>query len=95
MNNLPTAEEMASKWEYDNMNAMGTEKQGSKDLSIAAFMQEFAKLHCEAQLKAIIKNVTTKERKKIHKCSSGSEYSYTAVIDKKSIINAYNLNNIK
>jgi hypothetical protein len=64
-------------------------------MTISEAMIEFTKLHCEAQLKAIIKNVTTKERKKIHKCSSGSEYSYTAVIDKKSIINAYNLNNIK
>lgn len=56
---------------------------------------KFAKLHCEAQLKAILENVTIKERKKIHKCSSGSEYSYTTVVDKDSIANAYDLNQIK
>lgn len=87
MSNIPTAEEMALKWEYANMNAMGTEKQGSKELSIAAFMIEFAKLHCEAQLKAILEKADTKLEKGVM-----DEYR---VVDKDSIINAYGLNQIK
>jgi len=91
MNNLPTAEEMASKWEYDNMNAMGTKKQGSKELSIAAFMQEFAKLHCKAQLKAILENVQISWENDIIK----NAYENNTWVDEESIINAYPIDNIK
>ena len=53
MNNIPTAEEMGIKWEEASMNAMGTSKQGSPEISLAYFFKEFAKLHVEAALKAV------------------------------------------
>lgn len=83
MSNIPTAEEMALKWEYANMNAMGTEKQGSKELSIATFMIEFAKLHVQAALKAASENV---------EIDGNIPEDW---INKNSIINAYPIDNIK
>jgi hypothetical protein len=50
-------------------------------------MIEFAKLHCEAQLKAILEKADTKLEKGVM-----DEYR---VVDEDSIINAYNLNQIK
>jgi hypothetical protein len=58
-------------------------------------INELITIHVQLALEAAAENVTTKERKKIHKCSSGIEYSYTTVIDKKSIINSYPIDNIK
>jgi len=54
-------------------------------------MIEFAKLHCEAQLKAILEKAKTKIE---WEGNTGSEY-YGIVVDKDSIINAYDLNKIK
>ena len=54
-------------------------------------MIEFAKLHCEAQLKAILENVKTK--KDIAIFAEGT-YEQT-VVDENSIINAYDINQIK
>jgi hypothetical protein len=50
-------------------------------------MIEFARLNCEAQLKAILQKVTTK----VEYSGIGEEI----IIDKDSIINAYPLNQIK
>jgi hypothetical protein len=51
-------------------------------------MIDFAKLHCKAQLKAILENVNID-------LSEVESVFGEPKIDKDSIINAYNLNNIK
>jgi hypothetical protein len=56
-------------------------------------MIEFAKLHCEAQLKAILENAKTNLIE--DECPLTGQLFETREIDKDSIINAYNLNNIK
>lgn len=57
---------------------------GMTDL-IVPLMVEFAVLHCAAQLDAILENLSM-----IQECGTCSQ-----VIDTDSIINAYNLNDIK
>lgn len=83
MSNIPTAEEF-----IQNYN-MEFNKDGKSPL--VHILIEFAKLHCEAQLKAILKNVKTKDE---WEGNTGSEYCDT-VVDKDSIKNAYDLNQIK
>ena len=57
-------------------------------------MIEFAKLKCEEQLTAILENVKTKDDYSF--CgNTGSEYPPDTIVDKDSILNAYDLNNIK
>jgi hypothetical protein len=80
MENNITAKKLFDKMLSENDETTSTE-----------MMIEFAKLHCEAQLKAILKNVRTKNE---WEGNTGSEYCDT-VVDRDSIINAYNLNNIK
>ena len=58
--------------------------------AIQESMIEFAKLHCEAQLKAILENVKVKTI-----VTSGGLRIKKTIIDKDSIIKAYNLNDIK
>ena len=54
-------------------------------------MIEFAKIHCELQLKTILNNVRIKDE---WSGNTGSEYCDT-VVDRESIINAYPIENIK
>jgi hypothetical protein len=84
-NNILTAEELYFKVTSCVMN--------HKDIKTA--MIEFAKLHCEAQLKAILENVKTKEDPYSYTGNTGSEYPPDIIVDKNSIIKAYNFNNIK
>jgi hypothetical protein len=58
---------------------------------------EFAKLHCEAQLKAILENACMKEYNQgdWDTCWISNDMEDAYVLDKNSIINAYNLNQIK
>jgi hypothetical protein len=58
-------------------------------------MVAFAKLHCEAQLKAILENVRTKDDPYSYTGNTGSEYPPDVIVDEDSIINAYDLNQIK
>jgi len=98
-NKLPTSEEyFLNRYFSNNISEehkkiwLLANKQAKESINI---MIEFTKLHLEAQKEAILKNVKTKERKRIFKASSGTEYGYTTVIDKNSIKNAYPLNNVK
>jgi 2-polyprenyl-3-methyl-5-hydroxy-6-metoxy-1,4-benzoquinol methylase len=59
--------------------------------NIKQAMIEFAKYHCKSQLEAILNDVKTKND---WEGNTGSEY-YDIIVDMDSIINAYNLNNIK
>ena len=76
-NTVPTAEEFLK----DNMSSP------TKGWSEKKRLIEFARLHCEAQLKAILEKVETK----IEYSGIGEE----VIIDKDSIIEAYPLNQIK
>jgi hypothetical protein len=80
-NKIPTAEEFALKY--------GVEKVVSH-VTLTRMIQ-FAKLHCEEQLNAILKNVTIKNE---WSGNTGSEYCDT-VVDMNSIRTAYDLNSIK
>lgn len=77
-NTIPTAEEA---WNDFHFNYKGDEN------SLLEAMRHFARLHCKAQLKAILKNVSTK----VEYSGIGEE----VIVDKDSIINAYPLNQIK
>lgn len=72
MSNIPTAKEFYDKHYSDDP---------------VVIMRDYAKLHCEAQLKAILEKADTKLEKGVM-----DEYR---VVDKDSIINAYDLNQIK
>lgn len=76
-NTIPTAEEFYLKNTSTKVCSWYVKDQ----------MIEFARLHCEAQLKAILKNVSTK----VEYSGIGEE----VIVDKDSIINAYPLNQIK
>jgi len=86
-NKLPTAEEFLKE------NSVV----GMIDLMVP-LMTEFAILHCKAQLEAVLENLSM-----IQECGSKSRETCNAVrcnscwrvVDTDSIINAYNLNNIK
>jgi hypothetical protein len=85
-NKIPTVEEiLKNKETYD-------EEYLTVSISDATeAMIEFAKLHCAAQLKAILENVKTKSDVAIFQ---EGQYTQT-VMNKDSIINAYDLNQIK
>jgi hypothetical protein len=65
--------------------------------TIALWFKEFTKLHCEAQLKAILENACMKEYNQgdWDTCWISNDMGDAYVLDKNSIINAYNLNQIK
>jgi hypothetical protein len=80
MNKIPTAEEWLKHFEEN----------AYPDTPISECMIEFAKLHVEAQLKAILKNV------QMTGIAYGNDKSITDYeVDKESIINAYPLDQIK
>jgi len=59
-------------------------------------MIEFAKYHCEEQLKAILENVKLGNKQIIFRDKEKENgYLDLPIVDKESIINAYDLNNIK
>ncbi len=74
MEKTPTAEEFALKDGWDKVIDHVTIKR----------MQEFAKLHVEAQLKAILEKATIEP-----KCYEFGDMDEYHVINKDSIINAY------
>ena len=80
MEKTPTAEEFALKDGWDKVIDHVTIKR----------MQEFAKLHVEAQLKAILEKSTIET-----KCYEFGDMDEYHVINKDSITNAYPLTNIK
>ena len=94
---LPTAEEYFEK-RYEEIGINHVDEIDGEDVLIAI---EFAKLHLEAQLEAILKNVkcedfyvygTSEDESRI------AEYDLEGLkglVDKDSIKNAYPLNNIK
>jgi hypothetical protein len=81
---LPTAVEF-----FDNLYPSAH----TEHCDIEKAMVEFAKLHCETQLKAILENAKTKTEEDY--LPREGEYVYTQVIDKDSILNAYPLDLIK
>lgn len=65
---------------------------------IAPLMIEFAMLHCKAQLKAVLENLRMIQecgKKTKEGCNAIFCRNCSQIIDTNSIINAYNLNNIK
>jgi hypothetical protein len=86
-NNIPTAEDFLNR-KYSNFKDLD---HGNIWTNIEETMKEFAKLHCEAQLKAILENVNTKQDVVIFQ---EGQYIQT-IVDKESIENAYPLDNIK
>ena len=84
MEKIPTAEEFLTSFGADADDMFYKH-------SVEEAMIEFAKLHCAAQLKAILENVKTKSDIAIFQ---EGQYTQT-VMNKDSIINAYDLNQIK
>jgi hypothetical protein len=80
---LPTAEEFALKDGWEKVIDHLTIKR----------MQEFAKLHLEAQKEAILENVKTDLVEDV--CPITGQLFEIREIDKNSIKNAYPLNNVK
>jgi hypothetical protein len=78
---LPTAEEFLKLKDY-NISDDGDLYDGLLTNNIIKDMVEFAKLHCEAQLKAILENV---------RCDVIQNVGF---VDKDSILNAYSLDKI-
>ena len=104
---LPTAEEYFEK-RYEEIGINHVDEIDGEDVLIAI---EFAKLHLEAQLEAILKNVKLDMKKKslynkksrwkkvpLKEQEEGVDifsYECQTFVDKNSIIKAYPLNNIK
>lgn len=80
MSKIPTAKE------FIKLNA---------PCSIEGFLIEFAKLHVQEALKKASENVKTKSIFKKQGRSGYSNYIQKTVLDKRSILNAYPLENIK
>ena len=96
MSKIPTAEDFLQ--EHPQISHFYDDKTNQMvcfSADVQKALIEFAKRHCQAQQEAILENVKTKQKKKINQGSSGSEYHYSTIIDKNSIINAYPLDNIK
>ena len=81
MSKLPTAEEF-----FKNRREGEETEMYSFTVGYREDMIEFAKLHCEAALKAASENADTLK---------GEVYASKGCINKESILNAYPLNNIK
>jgi hypothetical protein len=93
MNNIPTAEELIYKKDnvffVDSPSTQGT----AIDIdSVKELMIEFTKLHLEAALKTVIENVVMED---VGEINSEGEWNEYYIIDKKSILNAYPIENIK
>lgn len=89
MNNLPTAKEFI---EDINNKIFRTQEVVWTREQTAKWLIEFAKLHVQAALEAASKVKTKTHEEYISKTG---EYEYTQVVDKQSILNSYNLENIK
>jgi hypothetical protein len=91
MNKIPTAEEFLKEYELGNTGKIDTED--TKEAII-----EFAKLHVQAQVKAILNNVSLMKqcgKKDNRNCYAIFCRNCDDMIDKDSILNAYLLENIK
>lgn len=85
-NKIPTAEELI------------LERVGTRSKWVEELMIEFAKLHCEAQLKAIQESVETtlwQNNEDLELISGRADYIVNRIPIKDAIINAYDLNQIK
>jgi hypothetical protein len=94
-NRLPTAEELLNQKVYITQDDIKDVHDSVSTVTEA--MIEFAKLHCEAQLKDILENACMKEYKEgdWDSCWISNDMGDGYVLDKNSIINAYPLTNIK
>lgn len=112
MSKIPTVEEFFKKYSDNTSLSEGHYDYLVEKDSFKEAMIEFAKLHCEAQLKAILEKVRVREdelnprnTEKVKSTYIGIEFEadkgyedycpYKYTVDKNSIINAYDLNNIK
>ena len=87
MKKIPSAEAFGIMWEEATMNALGTDKQGTEEVSLAHFFREFAKLHVQKALEKAAENSYCELR------NEGN--SDDQVVNKQSILNSYSLDNIK
>ena len=62
---------------------------------VKSAMIEFAKFHCIEQAKVISEKARTMDDINSYSGNTGSEYPPDTIVDKDSILNAYDLNNIK
>ncbi len=88
---IPTAEEFLTKIVVDNNNSFDIKESSDITNDVTEAMIEFAKLHVEAALKAASEKAKTKNK---WDGNTGSEFCDT-VVDSESILNAYDLNQIK
>lgn len=99
MSSIPTAEELlleimsCLKMDYD------TKQLNDNDPSLVPYLLEKindrTKLHVQAALSAAADNAFTIDDPFAYTGNTGSEYPVDQVISKKSILNAYSLENIK
>jgi hypothetical protein len=90
MNNIPTAEEFLKDKVYITKDNI--EDVHDSLITVTNAMIEFTKLHLEAALKTVIENVVMED---VGEINSEGEWNEYYIIDKKSILNAYPLENIK
>jgi hypothetical protein len=98
MDNLPTSEKAFENF-FNSFPKYGTylAENWKKEICAIAdnLAKEKSKIYVEAALKIASEKAKTKSRKKTFKASSGSEYDYIISVDKKSILNAFPLTDIK
>lgn len=86
MEEIPTAQEFLDRFTFLGKEAIG--------LGVVGALKDFARLHCEAQAKAIAENVKLKADEdqdfRLQRCCC-VDY----IVDKESILNAYPNTNIK
>jgi hypothetical protein len=87
-NNLPTAEEFA--WDKIDFQTTLAEMNYQE---VYYLMQEFAKLHVEASLKEASNKALLKDEGRY--VLGDEDWHEDLVVDKKSILNAYPLTNVK
>jgi hypothetical protein len=91
MGNIPTAKDFYNKWvELTDKRILDTSIPRDNNIMEDLFI-EFAKLHLDAQQKAILENFTMKPKDNIDELDMNDDFME---VDKDSIINAYPLENI-
>lgn len=95
---IPTAQDFVQKYWGASDAEMERWIEGMRKMAFADdnnvydIMQEFAKLHVEAALKAAAENAKCIDEGSVNRHGDWSEYY---VVDKESILSVYPLNNIK
>ena len=89
---IPTAKEFSEKIQYDLEYHNEGGCQGIELRSLEKYLIEFAKLHVTEALKQASEKLTMKIKEDVQELEMNDDWME---VDKKSILNAYNLDEIK